>query len=71
MNDKGYNARVNNMGILNSTKLGRELITANLGATYNVSSSLSLFGGYQGEYTLDGGTKSTMNAGYAGVGFRF
>lgn len=70
MNDKGYDVRANQMA-MNSTKLGRELLTANLGATYQLSSCLSLFGGYEGQFVLDGGTKSATNIGYAGAGFKW
>lgn len=60
-----------NAGILYGSQLGRELIMANLGMEFNVSDNLSLLGGYEGQYTLDGATKSAMNVGYVGAGFKF
>ena len=48
------------------SKLGRELLTINLGSEYQLSRSFSLFGGYEGQYTLDGATKSAQNIGTIG-----
>ena len=57
--------------MLAGSKLGRSLLTANIGAEYNVNKNFSLLGGYEGQFTLDGDSKSAMNAGYAGVGWRW
>ena len=57
-----------NQGLLVASKPGRELLTFNLGADYQVSRNFSLFGGYQGEYATN---KHVQSVGYAGAGWKW
>ncbi|MDR0329035.1 MAG: autotransporter domain-containing protein [Planctomycetaceae bacterium] len=69
MNNNELQTRVNNgtnNAILAGSKLGRSLLTLNVGGEYQMSKHFSLFGGYEGQYTLDGAAKGSMNAGYVG-----
>jgi len=56
---------------LTGAKLGRELLTFNLGGEYWLAQSLSVFGGYQGEYVMDRTNSRVHNAGYIGAGFKW
>ena len=53
------------------TALGRSLLTMNVGGDYKLSKNVSLFGGYESQYTLDGASKSMMNVGYIGTGVKW
>ena len=56
---------------LRGTKLGRELLTFNLGGEYWLAQNLSIFGGYQGEYVMDRANSKIHTIGYAGAGWRW
>ena len=53
------------------TKLGRELLTFNLGGEYQLAQRLSVFGGYQGEYMIDRTYSRVHNTAYIGAGFKW
>jgi hypothetical protein len=57
--------------MLVGSKMGRNLLTFNVGGSYQVGKNISVFGGYEGQYTLDGDSKSAMNAGYVGGGWKW
>jgi outer membrane autotransporter protein len=73
LNDRELHARVSDdylSGLLKGS-LGRELLTLNVGSSCQIDKNFAVFGGYDGQYTLDGGSKSMMHAGYMGGGFRW
>ena len=79
MNHRGLETQITSDGVMNDavtlplygTKLGREILMLNVGTSFNIARNLSVFGGYEGQYTLDGGSKSAMHTGYMGGGFRW
>ena len=59
-------AAMGSAGRLSGSKLGRELLTLNVGGEYQLCQSFAVFGGYEGQYTLDGASKSAQNIGTIG-----
>ena len=53
------------------TKLGRKLLTFNVGGEYWLSHNVSVFGGYQGECVTDRADSKVHNTGYVGAGWRW
>ena len=56
---------------LNGAKLGRELLTFNLGSDLQLTKSFSVFGGYQGAYAMDRTNSRVHSMGHVGAGFRW
>ena len=55
---------------LAGTKLGRSLVTLNIGGDFQVSKCMSLFAGYQGQYVVDRAA-GAQSIGYAGLGWKW
>jgi len=51
--------------------MGRELLTFNLGADYQIGKRFSVFGGYQGEYVTDRANSQVHSIGYVGAGYKW
>jgi uncharacterized protein with beta-barrel porin domain len=49
--------------------LGRELLSYNVGTSYRLGRTMSLFGGYDGSYVFD--TKTAQHTGYVGGAWRW
>jgi uncharacterized protein with beta-barrel porin domain len=49
---------------IEGVNLGRELLSYNVGGSYQLRKNFSLFGGYEGGYVCD--TRTAQNAGYVG-----
>jgi len=62
-----------NAGWLVGSKPERSLLTLNVGGELKLGKNQNfvVFGGYQGQYALGGDTKSAMNAGHVGGGWRW
>ena len=56
---------------LYGSKIGRELLSFNLGADYQISRNFSVFGGYQGEYVPDRDNSQVQSVGYVGAGWKW
>jgi len=56
---------------LYGTKLGRELLTFNLGGEYQVSKNFLVFGGYDGQYAVDSANDAVQSIGYVGAGWKW
>lgn len=56
---------------LRGSKLGRELLTFNLGGEYWLAQCLSIFGGYQGEYGIDRENSQVHSIAYFGAGCKW
>ena len=58
-------------GTATASKPGRELWTFNLGTSFQATRSMSIFGGYKGEYVVDRANSQVHSIGYAGAGFKW
>jgi len=70
INGQELNATANGVN-LSGAKLGRELLTFNLGTDVQVTKNFSLFGGYQGEYAIDRDNSRVHSMGHVGAGFKW
>ena len=61
----GYTSRIV------SSKLGRSVLTFNVGSSYQVGRNFSLFGGYRGEVTPEQAGKGYIHTGYVGGAWRW
>jgi uncharacterized protein with beta-barrel porin domain len=74
MNGQALNTKVTNgayAGTLAGAKIGRNLLTFNLGAEYQVAQNFSVFGGYQGEHAIDRANSQVHSTGHIGVGWKW
>jgi hypothetical protein len=58
-------------GILTSSKLGRSLLSFNLGGSCRIGKYTTIFASYQGEYVTDRANSQIHSIGQAGVGYRW
>ena len=77
MQGNDYGARVSDAATgdftsrLMSSKQGRSVLTFNLGSSYQVSRSFSLFSGYRGEVTPEQAGRGYIHTGYVGGAWRW
>jgi uncharacterized protein with beta-barrel porin domain len=53
------------------SKIGRDLLSFNIGGTYQVANNFSVFGGYEGQSSLDSSANGVHSAGYIGGKWRW
>jgi len=58
-------------GILSSPKLGRSLLSFNVGGSCKIGSCMTVFASYQGEYATDRAESQIHSVGQAGMGYRW
>jgi hypothetical protein len=58
-------------GTLQGSKLGRDVLTFNVGGSYLIGKNLTVFGGYQGEAMLNASKNSVQHTGHVGGSVRW